>query len=118
MKNYFKPHELACHCGCGGGFEKMDSAFMLMLNEARDIAGFPWTLMSAYRCWAHNTAVGSTSNNHPNGRAVDVRCINSHTRYEIISAALSVGFTRIGVHKTFIHLDNNNTQAPEVIWLY
>jgi len=115
---YFKDSEFLCHCGCGGGIEKMDKDFLNKLEDTRDYAGIPFFLVSAYRCPKHNKDVGSTSDNHPLGRAVDVRCRTSQARYRIISGALKAGFTRIGIHKTFIHMDNNSNQAPEVIWVY
>ena len=118
MKNYFTPKEFRCRCGCGGGIEQMDKEFLIQLNKVRDIAGIPITLNSAYRCWAHNATVGSSSDNHPKGVAVDARCLTSNTRYKIIKAALKAGITRIGVHKTFIHLDTNPSGVAEVIWVY
>lgn len=117
MKN-FKDSEFLCSCKCGGGIEKMDMDFLLRLDKIRDYAGIPLTLNSAYRCLKHNAAVGSTSDNHPKGVGADVRCLASTTRYKIIKAALKAGITRIGVHKKFIHIDTNPSEAPEVLWFY
>lgn len=38
--------------------EKMDADLLHLLDEARDLAGAPFSLTSAYRCPKHNKAVG------------------------------------------------------------
>ena len=55
---HFSPVEFRCKCGCGAGMEKMDADLLQMLDEARDLAGIPFPLSSAYRCPKHNRAVG------------------------------------------------------------
>ena len=55
---HFSPVEFRCKCGCGAGMEKMDADLLQMLDEARDLAGIPFPLSSAYRCPKHNKAVG------------------------------------------------------------
>ena len=117
-KKYFPDKEFLCKCGCGAGIEKMSPVFLEKLVKAREIAGIPFIAVSYYRCPKHNAAVGSISNNHTRGEAGDIKCVNSTDRYKIITALLQAGFTRIGVHKTFIHCDVNPTQVPKVIWLY
>lgn len=115
---HFKPEEFKCKCGCGGGFEMMEAEFLEMLDRTRDMAGIPFTLNSAYRCPAHNKAIGSHSDNHPSGQAVDVKCLYSVTRYIIVTSALKVGFKRIGLHREFIHLDNRRVEPVASIWFY
>ena len=51
---HFSPVEFRCKCGCGAGMEKMDADLLQMLDEARDLAGIPFPLSSAYRCARHN----------------------------------------------------------------
>ena len=53
---HFSPLEFRCKCGCGAGMEKMDADLLQMLAEARDLAGIPFPLSSAYRCPKHNKA--------------------------------------------------------------
>ena len=55
---HFSPVEFRCKCGCGAGMEKMDADLLHLLDEARDLAGAPFSLTSAYRCPKHNKAVG------------------------------------------------------------
>ena len=53
---HFSPVEFRCKCGCGAGMEKMDADLLHLLDEARDLAGTPFSLTSAYRCPKHNKA--------------------------------------------------------------
>lgn len=113
MKEYFSNDELRCRC-CGK--LKSDPDFRFKLNLARDRAGIPFIIESGYRCPKHNAEEGSTSTNHTTGKGVDIRCLAGPDRYKIVSALLSVGFTGIGIHKTFIHADTNH-KTP-ALWLY
>lgn len=65
---YFSPPEFRCKCGCGAGIEKMNPDLLKMLDEARDLAGIPFSLSSAYRCTKHNKAVGGVSDSAPHPR--------------------------------------------------
>ena len=58
---HFSPVEFRCKCGCGAGMEKMDADLLQMLDEARDLAGIPFPLSSAYRCPKHNKALSAHS---------------------------------------------------------
>ena len=93
---HFFPVEFRCKCGCGAGMEKMDADLLQMLDEARDLAGIPFPLSSAYRCPKRNKAVGGVSTSaHTRGYAVDIRYVDSHSRFAILQALLEVGFRRI-----------------------
>jgi hypothetical protein len=121
---HFKPHEFNCGCGhCGLGFDDMDPEFLRMLDDTREYAGVAMIIKpprgSAIRCDAHNLKVGgSETSSHLTGHAVDVECNTSVKRDRIIRGALQAGFTRIGIAKTFIHLDNDPSKDSHVIWVY
>lgn len=53
---------------------------------------------------------------HCLGRAVDVSCKDSVSRYRIVNSALSAGFHGIGIGSTFVHLDDR--ESSTMIWLY
>ena len=113
--------EFLCKCGeCQEGIEQMNEEFLRMLDNAREFADTSFVINSGYRCPRCNRKVGSISDNHPAGRAVDIKAIDSRTRYQIIRGALKAGFNRIGLHKAFIHLDNmpDPEASQEVIWVY
>ena len=43
---------------------------------------------------------------------------NSGRRFRLLAAAIAAGFTRIGLGKTFLHLDNDRKKAQNVAWDY
>lgn len=89
------------------------------LDLCRSIAKTPFVLSSAYRSSQYEISKGRSGKGaHTEGRAFDIRCDNSRLRMRIVRAALEVGFTRIGLGKTFVHLDDSPNLSQEVIWLY
>ncbi len=115
-KNYFTAREEQCPC-CGSGGLVPD--FRDKLNKARQIADVPFILTSAFRCAAHNAEVGGAeTSSHLAGLAVDIKCTDAWTRCKILSALFAAGFNRIGVGKTFIHVDDDLTKPQGVVWLY
>jgi uncharacterized protein YcbK (DUF882 family) len=90
-----------------------------MLDKAREIAGVPFKLNSTLRSAEKNAQVGGVKDSaHTKGLAVDIACTESRNRFKILNALLEVGFKRIGIAKTFIHADIDDTKAQEVIWDY
>lgn len=115
-KNYFSRKEEWCPCCHSGG---LVPDFRDKLNKAREIAGIPFVLNSAFRCAAHNAEVGGTETSaHLAGLAVDIRCNDNRSRYLILNSLFAVGFHRIGIGKTFIHVDDDLTKPAGVVWLY
>lgn len=115
-KNYFSKQEQACKCCRQGEFDKN---FLEKLNKAREQAGIPFVINSGYRCEKHNKEVGgSNTSSHLKGIATDIRCDDSNKRFNIVVALLEAGFTRIGIGKNFIHVDDDKEKAQGVIWLY
>lgn len=116
---FFSDKELKCKCGCNK--VDMDEDFMRMLNKARSIAGKPWKVNSAYRCAEHNAKVGGKKNSaHVLGCAADISAPTSQKKFEIVTAALQAGFTRIGIGSNFVHLDAAHTSShpANVLWTY
>ncbi len=108
--------EFACQCGCG--FADVDPTLLAMLQAMRDLVG-PIYINSGCRCQKHNKDEGGKDNSaHLTGKGVDIECSNSVHRFKLLVAALTVGFERIGLAKTFIHLDVDETKPPLVAWLY
>lgn len=102
----------------GSGDKFMDREFLYCLDEARDIAGIQFKINSGYRTPDHNRKVGGgTASSHLIGRAADIHCTHTNKRLKIIEALSMVGFQRLGISKTFIHVDNDD-QKPHAIWLY
>ena len=97
----------------------MDAVFLHVLDLIRENAGIPLVLNCAYRSKAHDIAKGRSGNSaHTKGLAVDIRCTTSANRLKIVKAALSVGITRIGIGKNFVHIDNDFTLQQGVMFDY
>jgi uncharacterized protein YcbK (DUF882 family) len=98
---------------------KMNTDFLAKLDKARELANIPFTINSAYRNADQNARVGGKPNSsHLKGLAVDIRANDSSTRYIVLNALISVGFNRIGVASSFIHVDDDKEKANNVIWTY
>ena len=114
MSTYFKKIEY-----------KMDVDFLAKLDEARAYAGIPFIINSAFRTKEDNERIYkelkkpvNTNSSHLKGLAVDIKATDSRTRFIILDALLAVGFSRIGVGGTFIHVDASVDKDQNVVWTY
>lgn len=107
MTKYFKEIEY-----------KMDKDFLAKLDKAREYAKMPFVINSAYRSPEHPESIKNPSSSHIKGLAVDIRANDSRTRYKVLEALMSVGFNRIGIADTFIHVDDDKDKSSDVIWTY
>ena len=97
----------------------MNKDFLEKLDYARHNAGIPFKITSGYRCKEHNIKVGGrVGSSHLKGLAADIAYTGSRERYIIVNALISVGITRLGIGKSFIHCDLDNSKDQDVIWLY
>lgn len=102
-ENYFTDKETSCKCGCG---LNIHPTLLLLLNLLRVKAGRPLSINSGARCAPYNVKIGGALNSqHVKRLAVDIHCTSDSERYELIKHAISLGFTGIGISRTFIHLD-------------
>lgn len=115
---YFSEEEFrSCVPNCS--LQNMKQTTMSKLDTAREIAGIPFVLNSAYRSPAWDRGKGrSGTGAHTLGRAVDIRCHTNANRFLIVAALLKAGFKRIGIAKSFIHADDSVSHSQEIIWLY
>ena len=96
----------------------MDTTFLQMLDDARRTAGIPFTINSGYRSAQRNKLVGGVPNSsHLLGKAADIKVGSGSERYIILNALIKAGFRRLGVAKTFIHCDNDESK-PNSVWTY
>tara|TARA_R110000744_G_scaffold195880_4_gene315046 strand:+ start:6809 stop:7132 length:324 start_codon:yes stop_codon:yes gene_type:complete len=107
MSKYFKKIE-----------ENMDVDFLAKLDEAREYANIPFIINSAYRSPEHSLSIKNPTSSHIKGLAVDISAKDSRTRGLILDALRAVGFNRIGISDTFIHVDSDLDKSQNVTWLY
>jgi uncharacterized protein YcbK (DUF882 family) len=102
----------------------MDNDFLQMLDTARQYSTVPFKITSGYRTESHNNAIYAKlgkkpiASSHLKGKAADIACMDSQTRFIIFTSLVKAGFTRFGMGNTFIHVDNDNAKAQNVIWTY
>ena len=98
--------------------ENMNVDFLAKLDEAREYANIPFIINSAYRGPEHPLSIKNPTSSHIKGLAVDISVKDSRTRFLILDALLAVGFNRIGIADTFIHVDSDIDKSQNVIWTY
>lgn len=115
---YFKESEFyRCTPACS--LQDMNQTTMDKLDLAREYAGIPIVLNSAYRSVDYEKSKNRTGTSaHTLGRAVDIRCNSDENRFKLIIALYRAGFTRIGVSKTYIHADDSPRHKQNVLWHY
>ena len=102
-----------------GSGAQMQPEFLAKLDEARHIAGVPFRINSGVRTEYWNRRVGGSENSsHLTGWAADISATTSNRRYLVLSALIRVGFRRIGIADTFIHVDGDESKPQNVTWLY
>ena len=102
-----------------GSGSLMSETLLEMLDEVRDKLGSPIKINSGYRTEEHNAKVGGkVGSSHLEGLAADISCKSSLDRFKLEGILKEVGFNRIGVAKTFIHVDIDKNKTPNVMWVY
>lgn len=115
---HFKPVEFRSPDAPDSGY-LMDLAFVAKLDKLRDLANIPLIIVSGYRTKEHNDKVGGVyTSAHTSGHAVDISAYDSKTRFEIMKAAFTLGFRRIGVGSSFVHVDDSILLPQDVAWVY
>ena len=96
----------------------MNVHFLAKLDEAREYAGIPFIINSAYRSPTHPESIKNPTSSHIKGLAVDISVKDSRTRFLVLDALLVVGFSRVGISNSFIHVDLDMNKSQNVIWTY
>lgn len=117
VSKYFKESEFSCPC-CNAC--ELDKDFLKKLNIARGCAEAPFKINSGFRCASHNASLPQSSPNssHLSGHAADISTPDPETRYKVLYGLIVASFTRIGIGKTFIHVDDDPTKTHSLIWMY
>tara|TARA_R110000744_G_scaffold5046_4_gene17788 strand:+ start:1193 stop:1552 length:360 start_codon:yes stop_codon:yes gene_type:complete len=114
---YFSLDEFDSPDEVGSG-AKMSRGFLLTLDKIRADYGKPLRVNSGYRSVKHNLKVGGrVGSSHVKGVAVDLHCNNSGDRTNLLKAIYKNGINRVGIGKTFIHIDIDNNKGA-ACWLY
>ena len=109
---YFKPEEFK-------NYEEMDEELLEKLDELRHRYGKSIIINSSYRSPDHPIEARKKSpGEHTQGKAVDIQCLGSRDRYNLIKLAYELKFNRIGLGPDFIHLGVSKIRDQDVFWGY
>ena len=101
-----------------GSGQMMCDTVIEMLDQVREEYGKPIRISSGYRPEEANLKAGGVKNSsHLKGLAVDIKVKNSRERYKLLFILMNY-FHRIGVAKSFIHVDIDEDKPQGVIWVY
>ena len=102
-----------------GSGKNVSDELINMLDIVRKKYGKSVVINSGYRTPEHNKSVGGTpESSHIKGLAADIACNNSTDRFKLEGVLREVGFKRIGMGSTFIHVDIDKDKSPNVLWTY
>ena len=102
-----------------GSGERMNLGTLLKLDKMREIVGEAIDPSSGWRSKARNKKVGGEKNSaHLFGFAADLKCISVEFMLKLLEAAWKVGFRRFGIMNGAIHVDDDPTKVPNVMWDY
>lgn len=104
---FFRPEEFS-------NPEAMDEGLLTKLDLARKLSGRPFRITSSWR-----PDDPDRHSAHEIGKAVDISCSDSRSRYDILRALFSAGFTRVGVYDQHLHVDVADEKdffPREVLW--
>lgn len=91
-----------------------------LMDKMRGECGFSWIITSGYRTVAENNSLpGAVSDSaHTTREAVDIYCVDDRKRQILLDVVRKNGINRIGLGKTFIHIDISKTLPQNVTWNY
>lgn len=101
-----------------GSGVNMKPRVVFMADALRGLLGRSFKVNSGFRTPEHNRSEGGApQSGHLTGEALDIgtRGWTERERCDLIIYALKLGFTGIGIAKTFIHLD---VKARRASWRY
>jgi len=103
VAQHFKLSEFECKClKCEE--QMIDTDLLDRLDALRELVGAAILIHSGYRCAEHNKAVGGEKKSkHLLGLAADIS--SDACTMEELAKLCEVEFSRIGVAKTFCHVD-------------
>lgn len=120
---FFRAYEFDSVDAPGSGNE-IDTGFLKWLTIVRLYVNRPFKITSGYRTKEHNLKLiesgypASPDSSHLKGLACDIWCPDNSFRCEVIRYALKYGINRIGVARSFIHLDTDREKPQNMIWVY
>lgn len=91
-----------------------------LIDTMRGQCGFAWNITSGYRTVTENNSISGSviDSAHTTREAVDIYCVDDRKRQILLDVVRANGINRIGLGKTFIHIDISKTLPNNVTWNY
>lgn len=110
----FKAGEFKCKKRKCPWFVSM--VMLVRIQDMRERAGVAFRINSAYRTPLHNRSIiGAKRSKHMSGMAVDIAIPSGMSNFGLAGLAYAIGFRRIGVARSFVHVD---VGSGEAYWTY
>lgn len=109
LSEHFSVAEFQCKCGCA--ICNVDQALINKLELLRSQIGKKIIITSGCRCPEWNKKIGGKPNSQhittPKRAclAADIDAPLDADKYQLVKAAMSLGFSGIGINGSFLHLD-------------
>lgn len=109
---------LKCKCGNCNAIEP-NADLIQRLTEIEKVSGITLEINSGVRCKKRNEEAGGKPNSaHLYGYAADIAVPDSKVRWLLLWATFTLqSFNRIGIYKTFIHVDCDESKPRNVVWV-
>lgn len=119
MALYFTDDEIKCKCGCGLIIHNQELEDIM--DGIRDAFGHPLSVNSWTRCFENNASQpdAKPDSAHLKGLAVDISTPTSSAKFDILNILFtSTPITRVGIGRTFVHIDIDSSKPSNVCWVY
>ena len=120
LSKYFNKKKFKCQCGCG--ICNVDEEFLYLLDSLRQFVDAPIHVNSGCRCPYQNDSIGGKQkSSHLTTEEIKCKGADIRTkkakRFLLLLGAMLI-FRRVGIAKTWLHVDNDKTKPQEVYWIY
>lgn len=85
--------------------EELKQELLVKLEQASSLAEIDFTVTSGFRPGVNGIDHGLKNGPHMTGKAVDLRCHDSVTRFKMKYGLYKAGFKRIGQNSIHLHAD-------------
>lgn len=79
---------------------------LCMIDNAREISGIPYKVLSAHRTYKHEISRGRDgTSSHVKGVAIDIEARTPREKFLVLKGVIEAGFTRVFMYDWGIHVD-------------